>query len=165
MRMRGCSVSVTSELTTGMAPRSLFPKKLSASSSIMSFLPPDLVSRYEPSSPKVLARDPRTATSSMADAFLWSEAFISRTSQPISRASAWAEVVLPTPGGPIRTAVRTSGTPDSHVFAHILSDLTAAGLPTTPSSVCGRYFSVQSLISPPACTPGASRPWPSRSTP
>lgn len=97
--------------------------------------------------------DPRTAMSSMAEPFLWSEAFISTIPQPISLARASADVVLPTPGGPISTAALRSGTPSLQDLAQALSELTADGFPTTPSSVLGRYFSVQSLI----CPPGSRR--------
>ena len=108
---------------------------MSASSRTISFLPPseDLVK--EPSSLKVSNLDPLSATSSIALPVRWSEAFISMMLHPISRASASTEVVLPTPGGPLRTATLTSGMPFSQLRAQALRLFTAVGFPTTPSRV------------------------------
>ena len=143
----GCLVSRMSLLTAGMAPLSSLPKKLSASSRIMSFLLPSEEDPKLPSSEKESNMEPRRATFSMSSAERWSDAFISTMSHPISRARASADVVLPIPGEPINTTARFSGTPDDQLLAHALRVLTAEGFPTTPSSVRGRYFSVQSLIS------------------
>ena len=127
------------------APLSAFPKKLSASSRTMSFLPPDDALRKLPSLEKVSLR----AILSISPAVLWSEAFISTIPQPISLARASAEVVFPTPGDPMSTAALTAGVPSSHDLAHDLSELTAVGFPMTSESVLGLYFSVQSMVSPP----------------
>jgi hypothetical protein len=51
----------------------------------------------------------RPATCSIARSFRASEAFISTTDQPNSAATAHAELVFPTPGGPDSTAARCAG--------------------------------------------------------
>ena len=85
----------------------------------------------------------RPANRSISSAVRASEAFISRTGQPRSLASAWAADVLPTPGEPWRT---TASPCSSQVSAHSSKALRAESLPRTSDSVVGRYVSVQSLI-------------------
>ena len=145
MSMTGWSVSLISLVMTGIAPLSTLPKKLSASSRMISLRCPLPVSRYSPESEKVLNLDPRMAMFSMASPVRWSEAFISTTDQPISIANASAEVVFPIPGVPISTTALFSGMPFSQDSAQSFNELTAPGLPMTSSSVLGRYFSVQSI--------------------
>ena len=142
--MTGCLVSLISSTMAGMAPLSALPNRLSASSSTMSFLLPSLDVRNSPSSPKVLENAPLSAVSLIASPVLWSEAFISIISQPMSLASASAEVVFPIPGGPMSTTALVLGVPTVHCFAHAVRSATALGLPTTADRVFGRYFSVQS---------------------
>ena len=149
--MTGWDDSRMSLATAVEAPLSAFPKKLSASSRTMSFLPPDDALRKLPSSEKVSLRAPPMAILSISPAVLWSEAFISTIPQPISLARASAEVVFPTPGDPMSTAALTAGVPSSHDLAHDLSELTAVGFPMTSESVLGLYLSVQSMVSPPVC--------------
>ena len=129
---------------TGTAPRSALPKRLSASSNIMSFLPPSFVLRYSPLSENVLEYAPLSATDLMASPVRWSEAFISINPQPYSFASASAQVVLPTPGVPISTTALFFGMPLSHDSAHALRSLTGPGFPSTSFNDLGLYFSVQS---------------------
>ena len=117
------------------APLSFVPDRLSASSRIMSFFWPSEALRKLPSAANVLFWEPDMATLSISEAVLWSEAFISTVSHPISRASARAEVVLPMPGGPMSKATLCWGIPELHWRAQALRELTAEGLPTTSSNV------------------------------
>lgn len=89
----GCGASSTSRVIAALPPRSMFPWRLSASSSNTSFRPPE-----PPVSVPDLAASP--ATRSTTSAVRWSLAFNSTTSQPASFASAWAADVFPMPGLP-----------------------------------------------------------------
>ena len=83
------------------------PVRQSASSRrIRTFAPRPSASGTVPVSPRVWVIAARPATRSMAAWLRESEAFISTTVQPNSRAIARAAVVLPTPGGPAKTAAR-----------------------------------------------------------
>ncbi len=144
IRTTGCLVSFISLTTAGMAPLSWRPNRLSASSNMMSFLPPSEVLRYSPLAVKVLNIAPLRAMSSIASPVRWSEAFISTVPHPMSDARARAAEVFPMPGDPIRTTALFSGTPSLQDSAQVFSSPTAPGFPRTSFSVRGRYFSAQS---------------------
>ncbi len=149
MRIMGCWVFLMVSRIVLMPPLSTFPWMWSASSRMISFLPPESDRRNSPLSVKVWFSAPAVATRRMASAFRVSDAFSSMTPQPMSEARAWAAVVFPQPGFPARMTARFLGSlPDSQARAQVRSDCTAFLLPTTSSKVRGLYFSVHSTLFP-----------------
>src|SRR5467141_3286540 len=74
---------------------------------------------------------------------LLSEALISTRSQSLSRATASATVVFPTPAGPYRRTAALDGLPSAQESSHWRIFSRATLLPAISRVVCGLYLTVQ----------------------
>ena len=91
--------------------------------------------------------EPLVAVRRIAAALRASEAFNSMIVHPRSLATALANVVLPTPGGPERMMPRLSGGfPEAQRSSHWRMRRNWASLPSISAMFDGRYFSVQSSM-------------------
>src|SRR5712664_2872459 len=74
-----------------------------------------------------------------------SEALISTRSQPLSRATASATVVFPTPAGPYNSTAALDGLPFDHESSQRRTFSRAGLLPAISRVLCGLYLTVQGV--------------------